>query len=258
MLKKNTRVGIYVGPGVLGFTLLEEDWGNNVVKLRNKFEEFVIRKVLKGKLALAGVSGVSLTKDSVSVAGNDTASLERVPDKFPELFISDGIGSEVSNELGEPNKDFLVSETMERSGKTVQSSSKGEVGVRKGRANQVGSVGRYITSLVVCVDGKVESHKLNKFLVVGFSDHVAVVCGPIKGGIGGSKGGVITVKVVVDLSGNWDQVSDTVHAIFVNVFPVGGLVNTSFVSLDEFRLGVHESDGGGELRHWVNVRWESV
>ena len=84
------------------------------------------------------------------------------------------------------------------------------------------------------MDGKVESHKLNKFLVVGFSDHVAVVCGPIKGGIGWSKGGVITVKVVVDLSGNWDQVSDTVHAIFVNVFPVGGLVNTSFVSLKIF------------------------
>ena len=48
---------------------------------------------------MAGVSGVSLTKDSVSVAGNDTASLERVPDKFPELFIGDGISSEVSNEL---------------------------------------------------------------------------------------------------------------------------------------------------------------
>ena len=51
--------------------------------------------------------------------------------------------------LGEPNKDFLVSETVEGSSETVQSSSKGEVGVRKGRANQVGSVGRYITSLVV-------------------------------------------------------------------------------------------------------------
>ena len=48
---------------------------------------------------MAGVSGVSLTKDSVSVAGNDTASLERVPDKFSELFIGDGISSEVSNEL---------------------------------------------------------------------------------------------------------------------------------------------------------------
>ena len=43
-------MGIYVGPGVLGFTLLEEDWGNNVVKLRNKFEEFVIRKVLFTRL----------------------------------------------------------------------------------------------------------------------------------------------------------------------------------------------------------------
>ena len=88
------------------------------------------------------------------------------------------------------------------------------------------------------MDGKVESHKLNKFLVVGFSDHVAVVCGPIKGGIGGSEGGVITVKIVVDLSGNWDQVSDTVHAIFVNVFPVSGLVNASFVSLKIFIFGI--------------------
>lgn len=87
---------------------------------------------------------------------------------------------------------------------------------------------------ILRVDGEVESHKFNKFLVVGFSDHVAVVCGPIKGGIGGSEGGVITVKIVVDLSGDWDQVSDTVHAIFVNVFPVGGLVNASFVSLKIF------------------------
>ena len=49
-LKKNTRVSIYVGPGVLGFTLLEENRGNNVVKLRNKFEKFVVRKVLSMRL----------------------------------------------------------------------------------------------------------------------------------------------------------------------------------------------------------------
>ena len=58
-LKKNTRVSIYVGPGVLGFTLLEEDWGNNVVKLRNKFKQFVVRKVLFTRLKKKNIKKTS-------------------------------------------------------------------------------------------------------------------------------------------------------------------------------------------------------
>ena len=82
------------------------------------------------------------------------------------------------------------------------------------------------------VDGEVKSHKFNELGIVE-SDHVAVVGGPIETRVGGWKVSVLAVEVVEDLSSDGRKVCDAVHAIFIDIFPVGGLVDTLGVSLKQ-------------------------
>lgn len=61
-------MGVDIGPGVLGLTLLQEHIGHDLVKLGNQLKHGVIGQVLQGKLALAGVTRVRLPQDGVAVA----------------------------------------------------------------------------------------------------------------------------------------------------------------------------------------------
>ena len=97
-------MSIYVWPWVLSFALLEEDVWNDLVKLGDELEELVVRKMLESELSLAGVSGISLSEDSVAVAGDDSTALERVPDEVSELLIGDFVRAEISDELKRQNK----------------------------------------------------------------------------------------------------------------------------------------------------------
>ena len=67
-LQQHSAVGVHVGPGVLGLALLQEHIGHNLVKLGDHLKHGVVGQVLQGKLALAGVTWVSLPQDSVAVA----------------------------------------------------------------------------------------------------------------------------------------------------------------------------------------------
>jgi hypothetical protein len=58
VLKEDTRVGVHVGPGVLGLTGGEENVGDEVVELTDELEELVVGEVLEGELPLSLVSGV--------------------------------------------------------------------------------------------------------------------------------------------------------------------------------------------------------
>jgi hypothetical protein len=119
--KKYTRVGVDVGPGVLGLASLEEDIRNEIVDLANEPEHLVVGEVLQSELALSGVTRIGLAEDSVTVSRNDLARLEGGP-----YVLLDGlVGSIFANlglHLAEPDKDFLVSKTVERTSETVESS----------------------------------------------------------------------------------------------------------------------------------------
>jgi hypothetical protein len=58
VLEEDTRVGVHVGPGVLGLTGGEENVGDEVVELTDELEELVVGEVLEGELSLSLVSGV--------------------------------------------------------------------------------------------------------------------------------------------------------------------------------------------------------
>lgn len=72
-------MGVHIGPGVLGLTLLQQHVGDNLVELGDQFEHGVAGKVLHGKLPLAGVSWVSLPQDGVSITRHNLPT-SKIPD----------------------------------------------------------------------------------------------------------------------------------------------------------------------------------
>ena len=102
------------------------------------------------------------------------------------------------------------------------------------------------------MDGEVKSHELNELGIIE-SDHVAVVGGPVKTGVSGGKVAVLAVEIVEDLAGDGGKVGDAVHAIFVDIFPVGGLVDTLGVSLEIIKI---RNSFEPRLVTLANLDWE--
>ena len=92
-------MSIHIGPWVLGLALLKEDIWDDLVELRDELEELIVGKVLQSEFSLASVSGIGLSKDGVTVARNDSTTLEGVPDEVSEFLIGDFVGAKISNEL---------------------------------------------------------------------------------------------------------------------------------------------------------------
>ncbi len=251
MLEEDSRVGVNVGEGVLGLAVLGEDAGGNLVDLADKLEHGVVGHVGLGKGALSHVAGVSLAEDGVAVAGNDTAGLEGVPEVLGDV----GIGQVVANDLlhlAEPVEDLLVGETVEGTGQTIETSGEGEEGGAESRADKVGGVGRDVATLVVGVDGQVETHQLNKVGVVAEAELVGKVEGVILVLLDG--GNLATLEdVLVDARSNVGELGDQVHGVLVGVAPVLLLVDTLGVGLGEAGGLLESSDGEGELGHGVEV-----
>lgn len=87
--------------------MLSQHARSNLVDLADEIEHLVIRELAKCKLALRNVTRISLTQDSVTVSGNNLASVESGPQ-----VVLDGLVTEVvtngSLHLCEPVKHFLV------------------------------------------------------------------------------------------------------------------------------------------------------
>ena len=251
VLEKHTGVGVDVGEGVLGLAVLGEDTGGDLVDLGDEVEHGVLGKVLEGKLALADVTRVGLAEDGVAVTGNDTARVEGVPEVLLDVLVRE-VRADGLLHLGEPVEDLLVGKTVERAGKTVEAGGEGEVGGAEGRADQVGGVGRDVATLVVSVDGQVETHELDEVLVLGEAKLVGKVVGVVLVLLGGRDLAVL-VDVAVDAGGNVGELADEVHGVLESVLPVLALLHALGVGLGEVGLVLERGDGEGELSHGVEV-----
>ena len=141
-------MSVYIGPWVLNLASLKKDGRHQHVQLGHELEELVVGQMLQGKLSLAGVPWVSLTQNSVTIARNNLARLQKAPHKVLHLVIG-SIQSYAFDHLLEEDEHLLVSEAMERSGEAAHSGAEREVGVGECGAHQVSGVGRNVTSLVV-------------------------------------------------------------------------------------------------------------
>lgn len=249
VLQQDTRVGVHIGPGVLGLAVLGEDLGGNLVDGGDEVEQVVVGHVLEGKLTLSSVTGVSLSQDGVAVTGNNTASVESVPQVLFNVLLAH-VGANVLLDLENPLKNLLVSTAVQGAGKTVETSGQGKEGGGEGRADKVGGVGRDVATLVVSVDGKVESQKLDKLLVLAKSELGGKVLGVIGRGVSDTELAILE-NVAVDAGSNGGKLGEEVNRVLVGVLPVVLLVDTLLVGLGESRLGLESVNGNRELSHGV-------
>ena len=178
MVKEDTGVGIDVGPGVLDLTQFHKNGRNNVVDSLAKINERIVLDVSGGEVSEMGVSGVSMSQDSMSVSWNDLTFSQSSVSEFSDLSLTN-IVSEFFLKVKQPSQDFLISETVEGTSQTIKTSGVREIRISQSRTNQVSGVGRDITTFVVTVNGQISSNALLHFVLL-VSQHVSIVTGPIK------------------------------------------------------------------------------
>ena len=135
---------------------------------------------------------------------------------------------------------------MERTSKTVQTGGQRQVRRAEGTADKVSGVGADVATLVVGVNGQVETHQLNKVLVVTESELVGQVEGIVLVLLDSGDLAILE-DVAVDAGSN------EVHGVLEGVLPVFLLVQALGVGLGEGRFVLKSSDGKGELSHGVEV-----
>ena len=249
VLEEDTGVGIDIGVRVLGLAVLGQNAGGDLVDLADQLEQRVIGQLAEGKLALGDVTGVSLAEDGVAVTGDDLAAVQGGPEVVLDGLVADVVADGLLH-LGDPVKDLLVSETVEGTGETLETGGEGEHGGAQSRANQVGSVGADVTTLVVGVDGQVETHQLNEVLVSTEAKLVGQVEGVILVLLDGGDLAILE-DVAVDTGSNGGQLGNEVHGVLEGVVPVLLLVNTLGVGLGEGGLVLESGHSQGELGHGV-------
>lgn len=187
----------------------------------------------------------------MAVTGNDTAGVEGGPE-----VVLDGLVAEVVTDgllhLGEPEEDLLVGETVEGTGKTVETGSEGQEGGAESGTDKVSGVGADVATLMVSVDGEVETHQLNKVSVVAETELVGKVEGVILVLLDSSDLSALE-NVLVDAGSNVGELGNEVHGVLKGVSPVLLLVDTAGVGLGERRGVLESGDGQGELSHGVEV-----
>lgn len=192
----------------------------------------------EGELALGRVAGISLAEDSVAITRNNTARIQRGPE-----VVGDGLVAKVTTDsllhLGEPVENLLVSQTVERTGKTVETGSEREEGRAESTADKVRGVGRDVATLMIGVDGKVETHELNKAGVVAEAELVGEVERVVLVLLDGSNLAALE-DILINAGSDVGELGDEVHGVLKGVTPVLLLVNTLGVGLSEGR-GVLES-----------------
>ena len=260
VLQQHTAVGVHVGPGVLGLSVLGENAGSNLVDEAHKIDKLVVLDVLLAELTLAGKAGVGLAQNSVPITGHNLAAVEGVPKRFFHGVLGEATGSLVLvAELLDPNQNLLIGQAVEGAGQSVHSGGEGQVGVTEGRTNQVSGVGRHVAALVVRVDGQVHAHDLVEHGVLK-AKHVGKVGGPVKLFLWGDDFAAM-VSVAVDEGGHTRQLCDAVHGVLKGELPVILLVDTVAIRLS--KLGVllqgHDADGqGGHGVHGLGQRKDEV
>lgn len=249
-------MGIDVGVGVLGLAVLGEDLGGDLVDLADELEHGVLGEVLLGELALGRVAGVGLAEDGVAVTRNNATGVKGVPEVLGDGLIGEIVTDHLLH-LGEPVKDLLVGKTVEGTGETVQTGSDGEEGRAESRADKVSGVGRDVATLVIGVDGEVETEELNEVLVVAEAELVGEVEGVVLVLLDSSDLAALE-DVLVDAGSNGGELGNEVHGVLKSVAPVLLLVDALGVGTGEGRGVLESGDSEGELSHGVEVRGAAV
>jgi hypothetical protein len=226
-------------------SVLGQNARGNLRVLLDKLEDRVGEDIGagSGKVHQGLEARIRLAEDTVTVAGNDTARLESIPEVSADIFVGE-LGSDLVLHLLDPAENLLSSETMQGASETQETGTVAQEGIAESAANQVGSVGGYVTTLVITVQSQVQTEQVVEVLVLlaALAEQLGEVVRPILGEIQllGAHG--------INLVGTENQSSDAGdlcqkrNAVVKGRLPVLGLVQTLLIGLGELGLGVERGN----------------
>jgi hypothetical protein len=129
--------------------------------------------------------------------------------ELTEIFVRWGV-SEFLLDFDKPSEGFLSSKAMEWASESVETCRVGQIRIRQSGTDQMGSVSRHVTSLVVGMDGEITSHALGEGLGVSKSEHVRQI-GTIVQTWVRSNEIVIEIRVTIDVTSSWSNLSNKIH-----------------------------------------------
>jgi hypothetical protein len=188
----------------------------------------------------------------MTISRNDSAAVEGGPQVISDLLVG-GVKTDLGLEFSDPSKDFLVGQSVERTSKTVHGSSERKIRIGEGGANEMAGVGRYVSSLVIAVDGEVETHEFVEGGVVE-AKRFGEAGTPVKLGIDvtGGDGSLMGVSAV-DVGGNARETGNEIKGILISKIPVELLLHALLVCLGKLALSLKGIDSDGELSHGMGL-----
>lgn len=249
-------MGVDIGEGVLGLSVLRQNTGGNLVHLADQLEHGVIGHLFLRELALGHVAGVGLAEHSMAVTGHDTARVEGRPQVVSNGLVAQVVADRLLH-FDEPVQHLLVGQAVQRTGQTLKTSRDGQEGRAESRADQVGGVSGDVATFVVGVNGQVETQQLNEVGVLAEAQLVGEVERVVLVLLDG--GDLASLEdILVDACSDSGQFRNQVHGILKGVAPVLLLVDAFGIGLGEGRGVFERSDGERELSHGVQVGGAAV
>lgn len=224
MLEECTAESVDVGIWVFDFADGSEDAGDGVEAFSGEVADVIVLDVAVSEALEVHESGISVPQHSVAVAGDDSAFLEGLSYIFLNDLLAGSLSSVEILELSEPLQAFLVGKSVQGSSKAVHGSGEGKVRISESRSDEMASMRRDVSALVIRVDGKISSDAFLHLVLVE-SQHVGEVASPIKGMIRVDESAIV-VLVPVDGGADVGQFGQQIHGILEVVLPVFGLVGS--------------------------------
>ena len=188
----------------------------------------------------------------MTVAGNDLSGVKRVPDLFLQLFVI-GYTSESFQSAENELEAFLVCQTVQWTGQPVQPCRDGVVEIRQCRIDDVAGEGTDVSTLMIAVDGKVETDHIGEDrIIVSNTQHPREVTSPVEVGIPLDPR-TFLVPHPVDPSSNFREPGEQVEGILESRDPVIGFLDAGVVGLLELGFPLHRENGQIEHSHWMRI-----
>jgi hypothetical protein len=138
----------------------------------------------RGKVHQGLEARIGLAQNTVAVAGNNTTRLKGIPKVGAYILVSE-LGADLVLHLHDPAKDLLGGQSVQGASQTQQTGTVAEEGIAQSATDQVGSVGRDISTLVVTVQSQVQTKQVVEVTVLGsaLAQQLGEVVRPILGNI---------------------------------------------------------------------------
>lgn len=119
-----------------------------------QLDQWVIWEVSLGEFVLVSESWVSFSQYGMSVSWNDISTINNLSDIRNDGFFADlaSISSSRFNETENPLEDLLVGQSVEWSSQSVQTGRERQIRVSESRSDEMGSVSRDVSSLMISMD----------------------------------------------------------------------------------------------------------